>query len=1190
MSPPDDGARKTDVCARYNQIMAGLERLPWVVAPPDPEADALAREAGVPAIVAGVLRRRGVLTAGAARDFLAPSLDRLADPLTVPGMGEAVNRLAAALPAGERVAIHGDYDVDGVCAAAILVRTLRGLGADPLWYLPHRTRDGYGLGVRAVESLASEGARVLVAVDCGITDVEAVARARALGVDVIVVDHHTPGPHRPPALIVAPGSSTGTPEDSHTCAPCASGLAYLLAWALLRHAGRAAPVEMTPLAALGTIADVVPLLGDNRRLAACGLARLNAEPAAGLRALTELAGITGPIEAWHVGWQLGPRLNAPGRLGDPAPALHLLLTDDPAEARRLAQVLDEANRERQAILEQALGEALAQVGPDPDAAALVVAGEGWHPGVVGLVAGRLVEQFGRPAVAVAVADGAGRGSARSIEGFHLVEALAACRAHLRGFGGHAMAAGLSIDAPAIEEFRRAFQAVAREHAIVSATPLQVDAEVSLADVTVPFVAGLGMLAPFGPGNPQPVCAVRSVHAVTRRLVGDGAHLRMGVTDGAVFVETIGFSMASLGEILSFTDAPVDLAFVPEIDRFEPDRVRLRLRALEVPGVDLEAVLSDTGLLVDRLFRRADDYLGEAEDGRENRPEFYTKIVGVTFDDRQAVLATLAAGDRLLLRREPGNPHDPHAVRVVAADGRAVGYLSGRVAGRIAPAMDAGGRYDVVVSKVTGGGDRTLGVNICVRRQDDEPASPRAASRRAWRALDRGAAAVRLPIYVNEGRPLRPAHVEALGEISSGRSVVLAVPPGRGWVTAIAAAVAQASGGARGAVVLEPLWVDAARRSEQLASRLGALGLRVQAVHGLLDVGERGQALAALAAGEIDVAVTSMEAMRDGMLAASWADRVAVVVLDGIGPGDVERIPPALLDRPRLALAEPADASALARGLPGASILRDEPARPLLRLEDRRDAADPAAVVEEVVDGSEKCVVHAASAETCVRLAVRLRERVGADVRIGYVHEGLPGLVRQVVGRAFEEGRLSVLVTTVLCEETLPRDLRRAVLASFPSGRREFLAACATVSLDRRPSTITLAFGAGGRAARGRAIDARCPSRDLLVRLYRVLHEWRGSEPFPWPDEATWARVHGCVPEASRATVGAACAVFEEAGLAVRESAGSGWLVRFVPVETRRNLAASLRFREGARQREAFDGFAAWVERATPSEIQRAALA
>jgi len=1167
--------------------MSVRDRSAWVVAPRDPGAEDLARALGVSPIVGAVLCRRGAVTVEAAREFLHPSLDRVSDPDTVPGMRLAADRLAEALRAREPIAIHGDYDVDGIAATAILVRGLRALGGDPRWYLPHRLHDGYGLGTRAVETLASQGARVLIAVDCGITAVEAVTRARALGLDVLVVDHHTPGAEPPPALIVAPGDSAGS------VAPCAAGLAFLLIWALRRclDASSPPPAELAALAALGTVADVVPLLGDNRRLAAAGLLQLRAAPPAGLRALIDVCAVQGPVEAWHIGWQLGPRLNAPGRLGDPAPALRLLLTDDPAEARELAGALDEANRERQAVLEQVLGEAIAQAEREPDAPALVVAGDGWHPGVVGLVAGRLAELYRRPAVAVTLAAGVGRGSARSVEGFHLVDALAACREHLVGFGGHAMAAGLSLDASALDGFRRAFQDVAAARAPREAAPLLVDAEVMLGEVTTSFLEALDRLAPFGVGNPRPVCAVRGVRVVTRRLVGDGAHLRMGVTDGAVVVEAIGFAMAAWGELLAFTDAPVDLAFVPEPDRFDPGRVRLRLRALDIPGVDPATVLSDTGALVDRLFRRADDYLDERGGDRgEDATEFYTKVAGVTFDDRQAAIGALREGDPLTLVREPENPHDPHAVRVLAAGGRMLGYLNAKLAGRVAPAIDAGGRYHVTVSRVTGGGDRSFGVNVYVEREDEAPAASGASSsRRTWRALDRETARARLPIYVHGGRPLRPAHAAALAEVAAGRSAVLSAPPGRGWVAAIAGAAAHAVRGDRGALVVTPLWSDAVHRGEQLASRLGALGLRVQPAHGFLGVGARDLAAAALRAGDADVVVASVEAVRDGTLLAPWLARAAVVVLDGLSSTDAQALPAALAERPSLIVVEPQEAAAALRGHPRATVLRDDPPRPLLRMEDQRGALDADAVVEEVLKSGEKGIVYTVSPAECVRVAAWLRSRAAAG-RIGYVHEGLPARLRQLVAQAFGEGRLDVLVTTGVDEEALPLDLRRAVVGAFPAGRRTFLAACGTVGLDRRPSVVTLAFGPQARAARRLAVDAHAPGRDLLVRIYRALRAWRAGGPFLWPDEESWARVRADVPEATRSAVGAACAIFEEVGLAVREGAGGVWQVRLVPADARRDLHASLRFREGARERDAFETFAAWVDRVTPQEMQRAALA
>ncbi len=1179
--------------------MTALYRPSWEVAPADPEAAGLAEALGIHPLAAAVLRRRGITTVATAQAFLHPSLADLSDPLAIPRMGEAVEVVAEALRAGRRIAVHGDYDVDGISATAILLRGLRTFGADPLWYLPHRLKDGYGLGVRAVEALAADGAGLLIAADCGITAWEAISRARALGLDVLVLDHHAASPERPPAIVVEPGAAMEV-------APCAAGLTFLFMWALLRHAGRspAPPADLAAPAALGTVADVVSLRGDNRRLVAAGLEQLRAAPSPGLAALIEEAGIQGPVEAWHLGWQLGPRLNAPGRLGDPAPVLRLLLTDDPAEARALARELDTVNRERQAILDQVLTEAIAQAETDPASPAFVLAGEGWHPGVVGLVASRLVEQYRRPAVVIALAGGAGRGSARSVDGFHLLESLEVCRAHLAGYGGHAMAAGLSIAAEEISAFRRSFHEVAASRLPREvAGRLHVDAEVPLSDLTLRLAADLDRLAPFGPGNPSPVLAVRGVRTVAQRLVGDGAHLRFGVTDGDAFVEAIGFAMAAQGELLTFTGAPVDLAFVLERDRFDPRRIRMRLRALEVPGVDPEAILSDTGLLLDRLFRRASDYLGGRRyGGVEESPTLYTKVVGVTFDGRQEVLAGCRVGDPLRLRRQPQNPHDPHAVLVTTEDGRAVGYLNAQLAGRLAPSIDMGARYRVTVAAITGGGERSVGMNISLERSEDEQAaSSAAARRRAWGTLGSRAALERIPIYLTGGRPLRPALAEALGAIAAGRSAAIGLAPGRGRVAALAGGAAVAASGGRGALVVAPLFRQVLHRAAQLADRLGPLGLRVLPVHGLLSIYDRERAAAALRAGDVDVIVASQEAVREASLITPYADRIGVVVTDGL-PADIVRgLPAGLADRPVLAVSSASEAAAITRAVRGAIVVSDYAPRPLVEIADRRGAADRDIVAEEVLSRAEKSVVYTVRREECVRLAARLWERGGRQGRrIGYLHGGLPARLRTIIAQAFREDRLDVLVATgALDEEALPANIRQVVLAELPWDRERFLAAVGSVGLDHRPVTVTAAFGREDMEVRRRSLDEEAPGRELLVAFYRALREWKGGVGFLWPDEETWVYLSTAVPGLSRAAVSEACAIFEEVGLASRESAiapgpgspgGAGWQVQLLPAEGRKNLADSLRYREGLRARQASEAFWAWVLEAGPAEWLRAVVA
>jgi len=1154
----------------------------WIVEPKDAEAAALAAALDLHPLAAAMLRRRGVTTVEAARRFLHPSLDDLSDPLALPEMPGAVERVALALAAGQSIAVHGDYDVDGISATAILVRGLRALGGDPGWYLPHRFQDGYGLGLRAVEALAARGAQVLIAADCGITATESVGRARALGCDVLVLDHHVPTAERPEATIVAP------PRGSGTAPFCAAGLAFAFILALGRHLGAASPLQpgLVSLAALGTIADVVPLLDDNRRLAAAGLAEMRAAPLAGIRALASVAGIA-DVDAWHVGWQLGPRLNAPGRLGDPSPALRLLLTDDPQEARTLADLLDATNRERQAVLGRVLAEALVQAEEDAGAPAFVVAGDGWHPGVVGLVAGRLAERYRRPVVAIALDRDAGRGSARSVEGFDLTEALGACGPHLLAFGGHAMAAGLSVTREAVPEFRRAFQARAAAGAAAwTILPrLRIDAEVRLSEVTPSLVDALERLGPFGSGNPEPLLASRGVRAVNRRLVGGGQHLRMDVTDGDALVEAIGFAMAARGELLLFTEAPIDLAFVPERDRLVPGRIRLRVQALDVPGMDPESILTDTGALLDRLFQHAAEYLDETRgDGVEEAAALYTKVVGVTFDGRQEAIAALRPGDPLQLVREPGNEHDPHAVRVLAPDGRQLGYLRAPLAGRLSPSIDAGARYRATVLTVTGGGDRSLGVNIFLERDDPDLGSA------GWDVRGRPSARAiqeRLPASLNGGRPLPAPHREALAAIAAGRSVVLALPPGRGWATALAGAAALTAQDGRCALLIAPLRRQVRHRTDQMTARLGAMGFRVLSVHGFQDFRERERVAAALRAGGVDVLVASAEAVTGGWVG-GHAERVSAVLMDGVA-AETGAVAEMFGGRPVLAVTAPAPRDTLARLYPGAEVISDPALRAALRVVDRRNTPGALGVMEEALSRDEKTLIYAGGRAECVRLARHLRERArDRSSKVGYLHGGLPARVRQIVAHAFQESRLGILVaTSALDEEMLPADVRQVMIAALPPDRARFSEALGSMGFETRPLALTVLFGTNEIDARRRELAARAPDREILAAIYRVLRGWRGDAPLAWPDDATWAALSGALPHLTPATVDAAAVIFEEAGLATREMVDARLEMQLLDVG-RRDLGASLRFREGMREREAFDAFARWAVRATGFELLQVA--
>jgi single-stranded-DNA-specific exonuclease len=501
----------------------------WTIAPVDARATrALAAELGVSEVTASVLLRRGLGDPTSARRFLAAELPPH-DPWLLGDMAAAVERIHRAVEDGERVCVHGDYDVDGICATALAVLLLRELGADVVWHLPSRFEEGYGISRETLSRLADEGVGLVVTVDCGITAVEEVADARRRGVDVVVTDHHRPGDELPDCPVVAPRpSSYPFPEL------CGTGVVYKLGEALLG-ADHPSLRGCLDLVGLATIADVVPLVDENRALASAGLRALACTRRPGLKALMQNARVDpAAVDASSVGFRLAPRINAAGRLGRPDLALELVLTDDADEARALASRLEELNRERQAVEERILREAIELVESKPEAEkrrrGYVLWSEGWHEGVIGIVASRLVERFHRPVVLVAGSRDGWRGSGRSISTFDLHGALAACSQHLERFGGHRAAAGLSIDPASIEAFAAAFGAHADAH--LAEADLRevttVDAVVSAEDLTLDLAQELDRLAPFGLGNPDVTLLVPGAHALAPATVGEGKHLRFRV--------------------------------------------------------------------------------------------------------------------------------------------------------------------------------------------------------------------------------------------------------------------------------------------------------------------------------------------------------------------------------------------------------------------------------------------------------------------------------------------------------------------------------------------------------------------------------------------------------------------------------------------------------------------------------------
>ncbi|HKY19739.1 MAG TPA: single-stranded-DNA-specific exonuclease RecJ [Vicinamibacterales bacterium] len=543
----------------------------------DRTADVLAHELRVSPAIARLLTIRGVDTPELAQRFLHPSLDHLHDPFRLADMPAAVERILGAIERKERIAVHGDYDCDGITSTVILRRALELFGATVVHFIPDRIKDGYGLQPETFDRLLADGVQLVISVDCGIRGNEAARRARELKIDLVITDHHEPGGELPDAIaVINPKRHDCGYPDKHLAGV---GVALKLVQALCRRRDRE---RMLPafikVAAIGTLADVVPLVGENRVIAKLGLEMLSKGPhKVGLRALLDVAGLTGkPIDGGHVAFQIAPRMNAAGRMATPEIAARLLLAADDAmagEAQELARQLDGENTKRQVEEASILSAARKIVETDPAVGArsiLVVAGEGWHRGVIGIVASKLVDAFHRPAIVISMEGDVAHGSCRSIRGFDVLAALEQSASHLIRFGGHKQAAGLTMASAGVPAFRESIA----DHADNLLGPdelrprLRIDGCLGFRDINGDFAGEMALLAPFGMGNPRPLFEARGVEVVDgpRRL--KDKHLKMALKQNGRIFRAIAWRAVEREEFITANRASLDLAFSLEHNRYQ----------------------------------------------------------------------------------------------------------------------------------------------------------------------------------------------------------------------------------------------------------------------------------------------------------------------------------------------------------------------------------------------------------------------------------------------------------------------------------------------------------------------------------------------------------------------------------------------------------------------------------------------
>ena len=525
-------------------------------------------------VIARVLANRNILNPNLARPFFTPNLDMLHNPYLMQDMDKAVERVLTNINSGKPIMVFGDYDVDGTTGAAALYLAFQKFGADVTYYIPDREKEGYGLSYHGIEVAKDIGIDLIITCDCGINAFVQVDFANEQNIDIIITDHHTTDTELPKAHAIL------NPKREDCEYPfkglCGGGVAFKLITAI----GNELNIPLTdyeeiiPLITLGTAADVVPIKDENRVIVHHGLNILENLEKPGLKTLLELAGLKGHISVGQLVFSIAPRINAAGRIGDANRAVELLVTDDQDKARLLAKELDNENKRRQIIQQAVVDEALLKVNAEADLKnenALVLANAGWHPGVVGIVASKIKEEFNRPTIIIALENGSGKGSARSVAGFDLYEALTACKTHLDDYGGHPMAAGLTLSNKKLEDFKKAFINFANERLTeenLQAT-LTLDSEIALQDITPRFMEFLDKLSPYGPGNMRPKFAIRNAEiAGAPKVIGKtGEHIRFKIRQGLKSCPAVGFGLSNKYEML-ITGQPVDIACVVETNEWQ----------------------------------------------------------------------------------------------------------------------------------------------------------------------------------------------------------------------------------------------------------------------------------------------------------------------------------------------------------------------------------------------------------------------------------------------------------------------------------------------------------------------------------------------------------------------------------------------------------------------------------------------
>lgn len=1183
----------------------------WIVQQNDPVLrEQLVKELGISPVLANLLLNRGYEQPQEIREFLNPSLQQLSSPFEMLNMGAAVERILEAVAHKDRIVVYGDYDVDGICASVTLYQGLQVLGADVDYYVPDRMEEGYGVNIPALQSIFETGAKLLVTVDCGVSSWQEVETAKQWGMDVIVTDHHQLPDSLPDCIIVNPVLSNS--EQDKWRYLCGTGVAFKVVQGLFsRYFHEDGFTErMLPfldLAALATVADIVPLKGDNRVLVKFGLEQMALGERLGLTALRRIAQNKATLHdsktlleqekdmeiptTTTVGFALAPRLNACGRIGDVRLGLQLLTTEDPEEAVMIATQLDEENRSRQnierAIYEEALQMVEVQGLRQQDG--LIVVGENWHPGVIGIVASRLVEQFFTPTIVLTLNNGLYKGSGRSFAGFHLQQALSQCADLLENFGGHSQAAGLGLKPENLAAFREQFaKIVAANTTSDSFLPtLMIDSEIDMQNINHETYKEIAKIQPTGTMNPIPLFVCRCQKTLEARTVGGGGdHLRIKLRSGLGDIFGIGFKKADLEPLVR--EGSVDIAFSLDKNTFN-NKTSLQLLIKDIKSYRRPDELT----LIDRLFFYKEDYLqDDPYRSIGEQDQFYTKIVGVTFENRQEVVQTLVAGQPLELVRERDNVYDENAIAVFA-DGRQAGYLKRPISQHLAPNFDEGIAYTAMVVQVTGSAEKNWGANIFIKRTDrhlEDVLESQEKTRLALEQVEEHALKEQIRQALLGVHSYRPKQQEALDALYAGKNVLAILGTGRGKSAIFQSYSAYlALWKHQVTMIVYPLRALVNDQYQSLQKKLKPLGLQVRLGTGALEGEERAAFFQQVMDGQVDLILTTPEfLMCNKNRFLELGSRLGLVVIDEAHhlvsrrqgykqlPEGLQQIAP----RQILAVTATAGDEAAQQIVDLLQInctVVDPYIRENLQIIDERENYQKADYLLQLVSSGEKVVIYVNSRHKVVQLAELLREKAASTVqnKICYYHGGLSASDRVAIENEFRDGLLQVIVTTSAFGEGIDiPDIRHVVLYHLSFSSEEYNQLAGRAGRDGQPAWVHLLYNRRDETLNRNVLSSACPTREILGKFYRMLQLLIQGKP---AIELTNTQLAELVKQERFAEPTESCisnwlGIFEELGFLEREREGNKRKIIMTPSPNKMDLFASLRYQECMAELEDFQKY------------------